>query len=534
MTAFVPHSKPGSAPPTAAATRGPDPNWALLTAVLGTSMIFIDGTAVNVALPVLQRDLQASSRAVQWVVESYALLLSALILIGGSLGDIFGRRVVYGAGIALFTLASIGCALAPNVDVLIAARALQGVGGALATPGSLALISASFRGAARGRAIGTWSAFSVIVSAFGPVLGGWLVQTLSWRWIFIINVPLAVVVLAVLAARVAESRDPNAARRVDVLGAAVATLGLGLLVFGLIRLQGTGTGRDAIGLICVVAGVLLLVAFVCIERRVEGPMLQLEVFDSRAFSVANIYTFLLYAALGAAFFFIPFDLINVQGYAPAAAGAALLPMTIIMFSLSRFSGGLVDRLGPRPLLAGGAVLAAAGFWTFAAAGVGRPYWLAVLPAVVLLGFGATAFVAPLTTLVMSAVATTRAGVASGINNAVSRIAGLFAIALLGIVMTAVTSSSIDRAIAQAPTLSVATQSILTVQRDLIVSGALPRGIAAPSERATVGAIIHAASARGFATVMDVCALLSLAAAALALDRSLRTFAGAAASEPPAP
>jgi EmrB/QacA subfamily drug resistance transporter len=294
-----------------AAPPGPNPNWALVAAILGTSIIFTDGTAVNVALPVLQRDFQASSAAVQWVVESYALFLSALILIGGSLGDSFGRRLIYGCGIALFTLASMGCAVAPNIGVLIAARSLQGVGGALATPGSLALISAAFSGAARGRAIGTWSAFSVFVSAAGPVLGGWLVQAFSWRWIFTLNLPLAAGVLAILVWRVAESRDPNAGRRVDVRGAALATAGLGALVFGLIGLQ--GSGRDALGYACVAAGAILLAVFVRLERRVAAPMLDLTVFASRPFTIANIYTFLLYAALGAAFYFIPFDLIDVAG-----------------------------------------------------------------------------------------------------------------------------------------------------------------------------------------------------------------------------
>jgi EmrB/QacA subfamily drug resistance transporter len=501
-----------------AGTAGPNPNWALLAAVLGSSMIFTDGTAVNVALPVLQRDLQASAASVQWVVEGYALFLSALLLIGGSLGDVFGRRRTYGLGIAIFTLASIACAAAPNIELLIAARCLQGVGGALATPGSLALISASFSGAARGRAIGTWSAFSIIVSAAGPVLGGWLVQTFSWRWIFTLNLLPAAIVLIILALRVAESRDPSASRRVDIPGAALATAGLGALIFGLIRLE--GTAHDAFGVACAGGGMLLLLAFVTVERRAPAPMLQLALFSSRPFSIANVYTLLLYAALGGSLYFVPFDLIDVQGYKPAAAGAALLPTTFILFALSRYAGGLVDRLGPRPLLAWGALSAAAGFAMFATAGVGRPYWLAILPATLLLGLGAAGFVAPLTTLVMGAVPVTHAGVASGINNAASRVAGLFAIALLGVVQTIVVANAVERGLARAP-VTAATRAIVERQRDRIVSGAAAQGIADPLQRAFVQRTIRTAYARGFAVVMLGAALLAVLAACLAFDPSLR-------------
>ena len=356
--------------------------WALVAAIVGSSMSFIDGTAVNVALPILQRDLGATSADVQWVVEGYSLFLSALILIGGSLGDVFGRRFVYGAGIALFAVASIGCALAPNVEFLIVARCVQGIGGAFATPGSLALISASFSGEARGRAIGTWSGFSTITSVIGPVLGGWLVQLGSWRWVFIINVPLAAIVLVILVLRVGESRDESASKAIDVLGATLATGGLGALVFGLIRLQ--GGSLDGLGVVAAALGVAALAGFVVAEKRRAHPMVRLDLFASRRFSAANLYTFLLYAALGGSLYFVPFDLINVQHYAPSAAGAALLPMILIMFTLSRFSGGLVARIGPRLPLAIGAVLAAAGFTIFAFAGVGHSYWATFFPGAIVL------------------------------------------------------------------------------------------------------------------------------------------------------
>lgn len=480
-------------------------------------MIFNDGTAVNVALPVLGRELGGGSAGVQWVVEGYSLFLSALILIGGSLGDIFGRRLIFGIGIALFTLASIVCAAAQNIEMLVVARCLQGVGGALATPGSLALISASFTGAARGRAIGTWSAVSVIISAAGPVLGGWLVQAASWRWIFLINVPIAAIVVAVLIWRVDESHDPGAARHVDVPGAALATAGLGALVFGLIRLQ--SAYFDPAGLGCIATGAILLAAFVAVEQRVRAPMIQLSLFASRPFTVANLYTFLLYAALGGSLYFVPFDLIDVQGYAPAAAGAALLPMTLIMFVLSRYSGGLVARIGPRWPLAGGAILAAAAFVAFAFAGVGRSYWGSIFPATLLLGFGATAFVAPLTTLVMGAVEATHAGVASGINNAVSRTAGLIAIAVLGIALAGTFDASLARDLARAP-VSPATRATVAGQLTQIVSGSALVGIADPAQRAPVERAIRIAYARGFSVVMLASAGLAVLAALLALDSSL--------------
>jgi len=491
--------------------------WALVAAVIGSSMSFIDGTAVNVALPILQRDLAASSASVQWVVEGYSLFLSALILIGGSLGDLFGRRLIYGGGIALFALASIGCAFAPTVDFLIFARCVQGIGGALATPGSLALISANFSGEARGRAIGTWSAFSTITSVIGPVLGGWLVQLGSWRWVFIINVPLAAIVLAILLLRVGESRDESASKRIDVLGVVFATVGLGALVFGLIRLQG-GT-LDPFGALAVALGIAALVAFVIAERRQAQPMVRLDLFASRRFSAANLYTFLLYAALGGSLYFVPFDLINVQRYSPAAAGAALLPMIAIMFTLARFSGGLVARIGPRLPLALGAVLAAGGFTIFAFAGLGHSYWTTFFPGAVVLGFGGAAFVAPLTTTVMDAVDTSHAGIASGINNAVSRTAGLIAIAALGIALANDFEASLARGM-RAAHVAPATLAVVRRERAQIVAGQVPAAVAA-GDRETVGRLIRGAYADGFRIAMLVSALLALLAAPIALDRSFR-------------
>jgi EmrB/QacA subfamily drug resistance transporter len=497
----------------AAPARSTAARYALVAAILGSSMAFVDGTAVNVALPVLQRDFGASSQSVQWVVEGYSLFLSALILIGGGLGDLFGRRAIFAAGVALFALASLACAFAPNVDLLVAARCVQGMGGALATPGSLALISASYSGAARGRAIGTWSGFSAITGAFGPLLGGWLVQSASWRFVFLINVPIAVLTLA-LTARAPESRDPDATRTVDVIGAALATLGLGGVVYGLIAVQ-SGGGPLAFGTIA--AGALALVAFIVWEARTSHPMMRLDIFGSRTFSAANAYTFLLYAALGGSFYFIPFDLINVQGYPPAAAGAALLPMIAIMSGASRWSGGLVSRTGPRIPLVIGALLASAAFFAFGSVGIGHSYWTTFFPAAVLFGIGGAFFVAPLTTVVMDAVDGSHSGIASGVNNAISRTAGLVAIAAFGIVLAAAFDAQYARDISCGKCVqSPALHALFVEEKSELQAG---RGYEKFDAHAispeTVHAIVKQASAAGFAAVMRASGTIAILAAILA-------------------
>ncbi len=406
--------------------------WVLIAAILGSSMAFIDGTAVNVSLPVIQRELHTTTAQTQWVIEGYSLFLSALILTGGALGDLYGRRRVFATGIALFAIASLGCALAGNIAALIVARCIQGIGGALCTPGSLSLISAAYEERTRGRAIGTWSGFTALTSAAGPVIGGWLTQDFSWRYVFLINVPIALAVLLTVAFRVPESRDESADRRVDVTGAALATLALGLLVYGLIAMNGR-ISASAVGMAC--AGLVVLWLFVLFERRTADPMVRCDLFASRTFSVANAYTFLLYAAIGGSLYFVPFVLINVHHYAPAAAGGALLPFIFIMVVSSRWSGGLVARIGPRTPLLLGSVLAGLGFLAYALPGNGGSYWTTFFPAAAILGLGGALFVAPLTTTVMDAVSVDHSGVASGVNNAIARTAGLIGIAALGIVVT---------------------------------------------------------------------------------------------------
>ena len=396
-------------------------------------MAFIDGTVVNVALPFLQTSLNATAIGIQWVVEAYALFLSALLLVGGTLGDRYGRRWIFNIGVVVFAIASAGCGFAANIEQLIAARAVQGIGGALLVPGSLALISSCFDEKERGKAIGTWSGFSAMTTAIGPVLGGWLVEHVSWRAVFFLNIPLALAVVVISVWHVPESREEGELGRLDWLGAALATLGLGALVYGLIESPRLGFSNPAV-LVALVAGVACFVVFIWYESRTKNPMVPLGLFRSKDFAGANLLTLLLYAALGGMMFFFALNLVQVQGYSATAAGAALLPFIVIMFSLSRWSGGLFDRFGPRLPLIVGPLIAAVGLALFAVPSVSGNFWTSFFPAVVVLGLGMAVTVAPLTTTVMGSVSEEQAGTASGINNAVSRTAGLLAIAVFGVMI----------------------------------------------------------------------------------------------------
>lgn len=416
----------------------------LAATILGSSMAFIDGTVVNVALPALQRALHASIADVQWVVESYALMLAALLLVGGSLGDIFGRRKVYVIGVAVFAAASVGCGLARSVEMLIWARSVQGVGAALLVPGSLALITASFPQGARGRAIGTWSGFTAITTAIGPVIGGWLIEHSTWRWVFFLNVPLALAVLA-LATKLPESRDESSAHRVDWVGAGLVVAGLAGVTYALIEWPADGGHRGLLVAVAVL-GMMALVGFVAAEHRSKTPMVSLELFRSRDFAGANLLTLFLYASLSGLLFFLPMDLIEIQHYTATEAGAAFLPFVAIMFGLSRWAGGLVERYGSRVPLTIGPLIAAGGIALFAIVPQAGAYWTTVLPAVVVVGLGMTVSVAPLTTTVMNSVPEAKSGVASGINNAMSRLAGLLAVAVFGAMLVTVFNHRLDEAL----------------------------------------------------------------------------------------
>lgn len=493
--------------------------WVLIAAILGTSMAIIDSTAVNVALPVMQRDLSASAAGLQWIVESYTLFLSALILVGGAFGDRFGRRAIFLLGAALFTLSSLACTLAPTLAFLIVARCVQGIGAALLMPGSLSLITVAFSGEARGRAIGSWSGCTAIMAAIGPVLGGWLAQAISWRAVFLINVPLGIILLILTSRCVAESRDEAASRAIDIVGATLITVGLGALVYGLIALQ--NAHGDVLAFAITAAGAISIAAFIYYERRISpAPMLQADLFQSRSFAGANLYTFLLYAGLSGSLYFMPFDLINVQGYEPVAAGAALLPFIVIMFVTARWSGGLVVRVGAKKPLVIGAILAAAGFAMFALPGIGGSYWMTFFPAAVVLGCGGAFFVAPLTTTAMNAVPAEQAGIASGINNAVARTAGLIAIAGLGLALASTFDMRLD---VEMTKLNLAPATIAQVdrQRGNLLSGESLNLRVPASQMSSLTGAVRTSYVAGFRETMIVAATLALCAAIVAAFWDLR-------------
>jgi EmrB/QacA subfamily drug resistance transporter len=484
-------------------------SWVLLATILASATANIDESVVNVALPVIEKDLAASVEVIQWLVNAYTLCLSALLLVGGAAADRYGRRKIFIIGLAVFAAASLWCGLSPSIAQLIAARAVQGVGAALLVPCSLALIGASFDESERGKAIGTWAAFSAIASAIGPLLGGWIVDHFTWRWIFLINPPIALFAIWIAYSHVPESVDPQARGTLDWRGALLALLGLGGVCFGLMAAPSLGWS-DVKVIAALAGGLLLLAAFLYVERYSATPMLRLDLFRSRAFSAVNLLTLLLYAALGATLFFLPFAIIQVHGYSAVLAGAVFLPLTIVMVLLSRWSGGLLDRFGARLPLVIGPAIAALGFALLAWSVGGGAYW-AFLGSTTVLGFGMAISVAPLTTAVLNAVPAHETGTASAINNADASLANLLAVAIFGMLALGFYDRALNRHLGDTTISTETLQSVEAARGQFITPQATHTPAGAEQTRAQT--IIKTSLGDSIQRIMMLAALLALGAAA---------------------
>jgi EmrB/QacA subfamily drug resistance transporter len=482
--------------------------WVLLVAILASSISYIDESVVNVALPAIETDLGASVVVIQWLVNAYTLTLSAFLLLGGAAGDHFGRRRIFVAGVTIFAAASVWCGFSPNIAQLILARAIQGGGAALLIPCSLAIIGATFDDSERGKAIGTWAGFSALAAAVGPLLGGWIVDHFTWRWIFLINPLLAIPTIGIALYRVPESRDAEAEGSLDWRGALLGFISLGSLTFGLMAAPVSGW-TDTIVLVALLAGVLLLATFVWEEARNPSPILPLELFRSRTFGVVNLLTVFLYAALGGAFFFLPFALIQVQGFSAALAGTVFLPFTLIMGALSRWSGGLLDRFGAKWLLVIGPTIAAFGFGLLAFPIGGESYWAFLVP-ITILGLGVVVSVAPLTTTVIEAVSAHQTGVAAGINNAVASLANLLAVAILGALALGIYDHALDSKLATKSVSSEVQRAVQIARRQFVTTPAL--STVQGNDRLVAETIVKGALAESIQIMMLVCATLALAGA----------------------
>jgi EmrB/QacA subfamily drug resistance transporter len=479
-------------------------------------MAFIDGSVINIALPVLQKSLSATVTDSQWIVDAYLLVLASLLLAGGALGDHFGRMRMFAAGIAVFAGASVWCGVASDVRHLIAARTLQGIGGALLVPGSLAIIAATFPPNKRGKAIGTWSAMTSLAMIAGPPLGGWLVQAVSWRAIFFINIPIAAVTLLIVwrTRSSAASEAASDPRPIDWAGTVLITIALATVTYALIEAPVAhrgGIGALPVGAFAVSA--IAFVAFIILERRIHDPIVPLAMFRSRSFTAANVLTLLLYAALSVAIFLLPFNLISLQGYSPAQAGAAFLPLVVTMSLLSRWTGALADRIGPRLPLIVGPLVAAAGFALLALPGTGGSYWTTFFPGLIVLGIGMAITVAPLTTTVMTSIDDERhAGMASGINNAISRVAGLLAIALFGGISIFVFARALDTRLAPE---GATVRSEMMAQSAKLAEAEPPKNLDAAARR-RIRAAIEVSFLLAFRVSMFAAAALAAASALAAL------------------
>ncbi len=488
--------------------------WILASTILASSMAFIDSTALNVVLPSLQEDLNAQGTDIFWILNAYLLMLAALILVGGALGDKLGRKRVFMVGIVIFVLASVACGLSPSVNALIIARGVQGLGGALMIPGSLSIISATFHDKEKGRAIGTWSAATTLVTVGGPILGGALGDAGLWRAIFYINVPLGLATLFVLATRVPESSDGSIDHRLDYAGAATVVLGLALLTFGFLEipeLGGTWPVYASLG-----AGALALVAFVIIEQRSDHPMVPLGLFKNKTFTGANVLTFFLYAALAAALLFLTLNLVQIQGYSQLQAGLSFLPFTLLMATFARSAGALVDRYGPRWLLIIGPTVVGIGFLLLS--GVGRTdgpadFWTTFFPGIVVFAAGMTLTVVPLTTTVMGAVADRNAGTASGVNNALTRTASVFANAVVGALAIVFFTQDLERSTADL-TLAPEVKQALMAQAINLGDAQVPEAVGDENQAAVADAY-QEAFVTAFRRIMYISAGLAFLSAAAA-------------------
>src|SRR5438132_12762526 len=446
--------------------RSPAGRWVLLVTVLGSGLVALDATVVNVALPAIAQDFGASFTSLQWIVNAYSLTLAGLLLLGGSLGDRYGRRRLFVFGILWFAVASLICAIAPNTPSLIVARALQGVGAALLTPGSLAIIETTFHPEDRAAAIGAWSGLGGVMIAIGPILGGYLTTAMSWRLIFFINLPFAALAAWAAMRHLPESRHETAPAQLDYVGAALAALGLGGMVFALTA--GPVAGWDApTVLVAGVGGIIALVGFVLVEGSSRHPLLPLEIFRSRQFTAANTITFLIYGALGGALFLLPIELQRVVGLSALESGSALIPMTILMLLLSPLAGRLAQRTGPRLPMTVGPFVAAVGLALLVRVGPGGGYWLTILPAVVVFGLGLSIPVAPLTATVLAAAGPERAGIAAAVNNDVARVAGLMAVATLPLVAGITGRTALDPQI-----LSAGFRMAMWIAATLVAAGGM--------------------------------------------------------------
>jgi len=490
------------------ALNSPAGKWIMVSAILASSMAFIDGTALNVVLPALQKSLNATGTDLFWLLNAYLLILASLILIGGSLGDKLGRKRVFMVGILIFIIGSAACGVSPGINILIASRIVQGIGGALMIPGSLSLISSSINENERGKAIGTWSAVTVMVTMGGPVLGGALADAGLWRYIFFINVPIGIVTLVILALKVSESRDTDSDKTIDFPGAIAIALGLASVTFGFLRIPAVGFGNWQVYL-SLTGGVLLLIAFLIIEAKSKHPMMPLALFKNAMFSGVNLLTFFLYAGLGAGMLFLGLNLVQVQGYTQLQSGLTFLPFTVLMITLARYAGAIADKHGPRLLLILGPATAGVGLLVLSFIGQTKGpsvYWTTFFPGILVFGLGMSFTVAPLTAAVMGSVSGHFSGVASGVNNALTRIANVFANAVFGALAVLFFAGALQSEIKDMP-LNAKDRQEVVAQAANLGNAKVPSNINTPDkariEKAYHGGFIHA-----YANIMRISAGLA--------------------------